>query len=312
MSKSNSNIEQSVVQSMPLWVTVVLLVIAGYLFNVLMPFYFLVCALVCALAGVFIRLQIWRLGRLQVTSIANTQPGLAAFVGKLMVPELIRAPVSGKQAEFFVVTVKQILTERVGRLGARRVREIAIVASQRSFVEFSDGSESCWLPSGVGDWNLPHCTVKTYHEPADFIDLIPYMSADQRQAVQQPGTWEVTEKRVGAREALCVIGWLSYSDIQDSPAPEVPLPPTVLEFLASLVRDPLRLVRRPKADRPASNDQGGRRVLLPDPRFGVLQTPVVSLVKPDTLAYQHHATVVLFLGLAVVFAGLGIWLYQAL
>jgi len=194
---------------MNVWFGIALLLILSVFSYALLFLWLMLSAVAFALAAVLVHRYTWLLARLPVTSMADAPTGLAAFRGRLAVSESINAPVSGKPCQFFTVTIKKTVRQYLGGGPRISTQTVAYVTSQRSFVPFTDGTTQCWLPAAASHWDLPHRTVKTTHDVENLIERLPGLDASQRQALEQPGRWEITEVRARAKDDLCVIGWVA-------------------------------------------------------------------------------------------------------
>ena len=289
------------------WVGLALLVIALWYQQVLFVVLLGLSSMAFGLSAVLLRVDIWRLTRTRVTTVAAAQTGLAAFRGKLVQTTPVLAPLSGKPCQFFVITVRQQRT-RLGRHRRVHIGTVAELRSHQGFVPFNDGQQQCWLPAQFGYWDLPHQSTKTYLGQAVPESLWPWLTQSQLALLSQPGHWHVTESRADAQDNLCAIGHFDRVNLDEPLDDPQPHAPTAIAGLLALARDPMRLFRRrvPRAG------QTGEPALLPDPRFAVLEMPFIGKYDPDELAHNHQIAAMVLWGLCGLFAGLAIWLYHYL
>lgn len=292
------------------WVGLALLVVLLWYQQVLLVVLLGLTSLAFGLSAVLLRVDIWRLTRTRVTTVAAAQTGLAAFRGKLVQATPVVAPLSGKPCQFFVITVRQQHT-RLGRHRRVHIGTVTEVRSHQGFVPFSDGQQQCWLPAQFGYWDLPHQVTKTYAGQAVPESLWPWLTESQLALLSQPGHWHVTESRADAQDDLCAMGYFDKVNLDEPLDGPQPHGPTAIAGLLSLARDPLRLFRR-RAPSKHSVGQTVEPALLPDPRFSVIEMPFIGQYDPDELAHNHQIATVALWGLCGLVAGIAIWLYHYL
>lgn len=259
-----------------------------------------VMASVFGTAALVLMVKVYRLGQLPISALGAKPQGLAAFKGKLAVTQAHQAPLSGQDCQYWELTV---VREELKRLGKRRERStvsVGKVSSSSPFVQFVDGTGSCWLPAHVGQWDLHHRTIDK--DRADMGTLAPLFDPELKTELCTPGDWVATESYVKAGEELYVIGCLTSVPQACDPTQAQWQSPTLMDMLSKLFSEPSGLFKPYRCNASLVSDQAGMLALMPETAPSLLATPIIGNKPPQALAASYRVGVLVLAGVAALFA----------